>query len=67
MGCKLFYKIIEIFIIVKILVVLYPSMVIQEKRKNLEVSFLDFMVVKEERRIFGSSCFEIHGYTVMSN
>ena len=41
-------------------------MVIQEKRKNLEVFFLDFMVVKEKRRILGSSCFEIHGCIVMS-
>ena len=48
MGCKLFYKIIEIFIIVKILVVLYPSMVIQEKRKNLEGSFLDLWWLKKK-------------------
>ena len=36
----------------------------KEKIKNLKGSFSDSMVVKEERRILGSSCFKIHGITV---
>ena len=43
---------------------LHPSMVTQEKRTNLEIYFLDSMVVKEKVSMLGSSWFEILGSTV---
>ena len=67
MGCKLHYRSIGIFIIVKKIIFWYLLMVTQEKKKNLEGSFWDSTVVKKERRIIGKCCFEIHGCIVMSN
>ena len=56
----------EFFIIVKILVFLYQSMVTQEKIRFLEVFFMSSYGDLKKKKILGSSCFEIHGSTVMS-
>ena len=46
---------------------MYPFVVTQEKRRNLESSFWDSMVVKEKKKsILGSSWFEIFDNTMMS-
>ena len=67
MGCKVLYRSIRFFIIVKKIQFLYPFMTTQEKRWNLESYFWDSMAVKEKIRNLRSSSFKIHGSIVMLN